>query len=168
MCFLRKSVKHSVRDRKQIWIRKFLSFSELGEAWLRLFRNTEHIWSSREEEILKNELKKKIQNQNKAGKKSTNKSKPEKKLEWVKQDQSRITKGIFKETTEITFLKERVEWCYKSKRLVRDLLAARWRKNSNSLSFDNIVMLEELNFQVQCLLGRSFQIILNIKKSLRT
>lgn len=70
MCFLRKSVKHSVRDRKQIRIRKFQSFSELGEAWLRLFRNTEHIWSSREEEILKNELKKKSKTRTKQEKKA--------------------------------------------------------------------------------------------------
>lgn len=158
----------SVRDRKKTHIKKIQSFNELSEAWLRLFRNVEHVWLSREEEILKNEIfKKKLQKQNNGGGKKTQKIKSIKNPEWRKDAQrSRITKGVFKETNETTFLKEKVEWYYESKRLVWDLLAIRWKRNSNNLSFHNIVMLEELNFQVQCLLGRSFQVVLSIKKSL--
>lgn len=137
-----------------------------GFVWL--FRNAEHIWSSRKEKILKNEIKKKKNpNPEQMREKSNNKSNRKKNLKRRKHAQSRISKGAFKETSETAFLKERVEWYYKSKRLVCNLLAIRWKKNSNTLSFDNIVTLEELNFQVQCLLGRSFQIFLTIKKSLR-
>lgn len=95
----------NVRDRKQIHLKKIQSFSELSEACLRLFRNVEHIWLSREEEILKNEIQKKIpKTEPRRKKKKPQQIKPRKNPEWRKHAQrSRITKGVFKETTELHF-----------------------------------------------------------------
>lgn len=159
----------NVRDRKQIHFKKF----SLSVNWVRHVLDYLEMLNTfgwvEKRKYWKMKFKKKFQKQNQGGKKKKPQQiKPRKNPEWRKHAQrSRITKGVFKETTETTFLTENGEWYYESKRLVCNLLAIRWKENSNNLSFDSTVILEGLNFQVQCLLGRNFQVVLNIKKSLR-